>query len=31
VPPHVLGNNLGAADVVLAKFPRQKVMIAGGA
>jgi oxalate decarboxylase len=31
VPPHVLGNNLGAAEVVLAKFPRQKVMIAGGA
>jgi oxalate decarboxylase len=31
VPRYVLANNLGAADAVLAQFPKQSMMIAGGA
>ena len=30
VPRHVLANNLGLADAVVARFPKQKAMIAGG-
>ena len=31
VPRHVLGNNLNLAEAAVAQFPKQKVMIAGGA
>lgn len=30
VPRHVLGNNLGTTDAMVALFPKGKVMIAGG-
>ena len=30
VPRHVLGNNFGTTDTVLALFPKGKVMITGG-
>jgi oxalate decarboxylase len=31
VPRHVLGNNLNVTESVVAQFPKQKVVIAGGA